>query len=77
LSAATETTWKQKRGKLARLSQSLPSDAPVLCELRGELKAQRLEEHIAGVLAAAPPLTDEQRGRLAELLRPVRHGGAV
>lgn len=31
-----------------------------------------LAKHIADALAAAPPLTDEQRGRLAALLR----GGA-
>jgi len=33
-----------------------------------------LEEHIQKVLSQAPPLTDEQRTRLAELLRPARVG---
>ena len=33
------------------------------------------EEFILKVLAAAPPLSDEQRNKLAELLTPVR--GAV
>lgn len=30
------------------------------------------DTYVAKVLANAPPLTDEQRTRLAELLRPVR-----
>lgn len=29
-------------------------------------------EYVAQVVAAAPPLTAEQRAKLAELLRPVR-----
>jgi excisionase family DNA binding protein len=35
----------------------------------------RLESHIEKVLSQAPPLTDEQRTRLAELLRPARRRG--
>jgi hypothetical protein len=31
-----------------------------------------LEEHIQRTLAAAPPLTSQQRAALAELLRPAR-----
>jgi hypothetical protein len=34
--------------------------------------ARRTDEYIAKVLAQAPPLTNEQRTRLAERLRPVR-----
>ena len=30
------------------------------------------DEYIAKIVAAAPPLTDQQRTALAELLRPVR-----
>jgi hypothetical protein len=33
---------------------------------------QRIEDYATTILAAAPPLTDEQRNRLAELLRPAR-----
>jgi hypothetical protein len=66
------TTWKTKRAQIARRSQDLPPNAPELIELRQELKEQRLAEYIEHVLAAAPPLTAEQRTRLAELLRPVR-----
>lgn len=31
-----------------------------------------LDAYVARVIAKAPPLTDEQRTRLAELLRPVQ-----
>jgi hypothetical protein len=38
-------------------------------------RAAQLEQYIEKVLSGAPPLTDEQRNRLAELLRPARQGG--
>jgi len=44
--------------------------------LLGDLAAQRLEDYITKVVAAAPPLTPEQRDRLALLLRPVGGDGA-
>lgn len=37
---------------------------------------QRIEDYVTTILAAAPPLSDEQRTRLAELLRPVRVSAA-
>jgi hypothetical protein len=70
--SAAETTWTHKRAKLARLSQKLPPDAPELGELRTELRTQRTAEYLGRVLSEAPPLTDEQRSRLAELLKPAR-----
>lgn len=36
----------------------------------------RTAEYIEKILADWPPLTDQQRTRLAELLKPVRVGGA-
>lgn len=39
---------------------------------RSASAAARLDEYVAKAVAAAPPLTDAQRGRLAELLRPAR-----
>ncbi len=73
------TDWKQKRGRLARLSQDLPADDPQLGELRRDIRAARLAQHVEKILAEAPPLTDQQRDRLAELLRPVRRraGGSA
>lgn len=37
-------------------------------ELRAEYRARQLEDHIRATVAAAPPLTAEQRSRLAVLL---------
>jgi hypothetical protein len=68
----TETTWQQDRGRLARLSKDLPAKHPDLIKLRRNVRAKRAAEYLQKVLAAAPPLTDEQRTRLAELLKPVR-----
>jgi hypothetical protein len=68
----SETTWQQKRASIARRSQGLPPDHPELVELRRKLKTQRVEEYIERVLSEAPPLTADQRARLAELLQPVR-----
>lgn len=63
------TTWKQKRARIARLSQDHAPDHPDLVEARRELKAQRLEEHIAQVVSTAPKLTVAQRDRIAAILR--------
>lgn len=60
------------RAQYARLSRDLPPGHPTLTELRTRLKLERAEEYVGKLLAEAPPLTDEQRTRLAELLKPVR-----
>ncbi|MGH3634339.1 MAG: hypothetical protein ACRDTS_09630 [Mycobacterium sp.] len=66
---------KHHRGRIAGLSRDRQADDPELVDARRGFVAARLEDHINKVLAAAPPLTDEQRTRLAELLRPVRRNG--
>jgi len=66
---STTTTWKQKRAQIAGLTRVLEPDDPKLAEMRRELRAQRLEEHVAKVVQAAPPLTAEQRDRIAAILR--------
>lgn len=63
------STKFSQRGRIAALSRSRPADDPELIELKRNLKAQSLEEHIRRVVAEAPPLTDEQRDRIAALLR--------
>jgi hypothetical protein len=45
-------------------------DDPRLPDLRRDLEAAKLEEHVRQVVAAAPPLTPEQVDRLTSLLRP-------
>lgn len=51
-------------------------DDPELIDAYRDLAAAKIGDYIEKVLAEAPPLNDEQRTRLAELLRPVRRGGA-
>lgn len=43
---------------------------PGLVEARRALKTSRAEQHIAALLAKAPPLSEETRRRLAALLGP-------
>lgn len=45
-------------------------DDPVLIEADRAAREAGLEQHIRKVVDAAPPLTDEQLGRLAAILRP-------
>ena len=47
-----------------------PKDDPELLTARRDLKAAKLEEYVARVVATAPPLTDDQANRIASLLRP-------
>lgn len=57
------------RSRLATHVRYRPDDTQAADELRRDYRAARLEEYIARTLAAAPPLTDEQRQRLALLLQ--------
>jgi hypothetical protein len=58
-----------QRARIAALTRSRPADDPELLGLKRDLKALRLEEHVRRVVDEAPPLTDEQRDRIASLLR--------
>jgi hypothetical protein len=44
-------------------------DDPRLPVLRRDLRAAELEEHVRRIVGNAPPLTAEQRDRIAALLR--------
>lgn len=52
-------------------------DPEAEAQARRELAEAKIADHIRRVVDAAPPLTDEQRTRLAELLRPVRREGGA
>lgn len=67
--AAVSATVAHHRARVGALSRDRAVDDPELLEARRNLKALRLEEHIRRVVAEAPPLTDEQRDRIATLLR--------
>jgi len=57
------------RAKIAALSRSRTPDDPELVGARRDHRAARLEAYIRLAVDAAPPLTAEQRDRLAVLLR--------
>jgi F0F1-type ATP synthase delta subunit len=63
-------TWTHERAKVASLSRSRSHDDPELLTARRNLAAARLEDYVAKVVAAAPPLTPAQIDRIAVLLRP-------
>lgn len=67
------STWTHERARIASLSRSRTPDDPDLLEARRNLRAERLADHIKRTVDAAPPLSAEQRDRLALLLR----GGEV
>jgi len=62
-------SWTQERARVASLTRSRAADDPDLVAARRNLAAARLADHIEKTIAAAPPLTAEQRDRLALLLR--------
>lgn len=60
-------SWTHTRSKIAHTKKLDPSAD--VTDLRRQLRAERLEDYILRTVDAAPPLTDEQRNRLARLLR--------
>lgn len=67
MSQAHASDWTKTRSKIATTLRYDP--AADVTDLRRELRAQRLEEHVQKVIDAAPPLTDEQRDRIARILQ--------
>ena len=65
-------SWTHTRSRIAHAKRTDPNAD--VTDLRGQLKAERAEAYIEQILADWPPLSDEQRTRLAELLAPVRGG---
>lgn len=64
-----------ERARVAALSRSRTTDDPELVNARRNLAAERLAAYIKRTVDEAPPLTDEQRTRLALLLAPASGGG--
>jgi hypothetical protein len=60
--------WTNDRATVAALKRRRPDDDPAVLVAVGNLKASRLEDYISKVVATAPPLTADQRARLAVLL---------
>lgn len=66
-------SWTHTRARIASTKKANP-DADVT-ELRRQLKAERLEDYIKRVVDDAPPLSPEQRQKLAALIHPTVGGG--
>lgn len=66
----SQVSWTANRARVASLSRSRPADDPDLVDARRDLIASRAEEYIRKLVDAAPPLTAEQRSRLAALFAP-------
>ena len=58
-----------ERAKIASWSRYRDPDDPELEEARRNLRAERLADHVARVVDEAPPLTAEQRDRIAAILQ--------
>lgn len=63
------------RTRIARAAKA--GDAAAEVEARRDHAEAVIADYVEKVLAAAPPLSDEQRTRLAELLQPVRMNGGA
>lgn len=61
-------SWTRERAKVAALTRSRDDDDPELQDARRNLRMARLADYIRKTVDAAPPLTEEQRDRLAVLL---------
>ncbi|MDQ1576660.1 MAG: hypothetical protein QOH55_1810 [Microbacteriaceae bacterium] len=69
----SSTTWREARARYAALTRSRTADDPELLEALRELKQLHASEKVIEAVKAAPPLTDEQRNRIAAIL----NGGGV
>jgi len=61
-------SWTHHRARVAALSRDRAPDDPELLNARRDLREERLAAAIRKAVDAAPPLSDEQRTRLAALL---------
>jgi len=78
--AALSPAAKQLRGQVAALSRAVRNGERPQADLdaaKARFQKIRNEDRFQEILAEAPRLTDSQRTRLAELLRPARKGGAA
>jgi hypothetical protein len=62
-------TWTHDRARVAALSRDRKPNDPDLLAAKRDLAESRAEEYIKKVVAQAPALTEDQRSRLAALLR--------
>lgn len=68
--ARVPSAARSHHARAAVLTRFHPERVDEIAELKRQASVITLEDHIRRVVAAAPPLTLEQRDRLAALLRP-------
>jgi hypothetical protein len=68
MGARRGTVRTAKAATIAAIERHNGPHDPRLPDLQRDLRAAELEEHIRQLVDAAPPLTSEQRQRLAGLL---------
>lgn len=61
-------SWTSERARVAALSRSRQPDDPELATARRDLRAERIADYVKREVAKFPPLTAEQRDRIALLL---------
>ena len=69
----SSSEFTKARSELALLHRNEPHNAEAIAQKRRDLRAARLADVVRETVAQLPPLTPEQRDRIAILLR----GGAA
>ena len=69
-------TSSKAKSLRARAAAARRWDSPEADDLARELREHMLEQHIREVVDSAPPLSDEQRERLAAILAPTSGSAA-
>lgn len=67
--AALSAQQRHHRARIAALSRDREPDDPDILLARRDKASADIEAYVGRVLAAAPPLTDAQKERIAALLR--------
>jgi hypothetical protein len=60
--------WQHHRVRITILARQKPVDEEAMADAKRDLTAARLADVIPAIMADAPPLTFEQRGRLAGII---------
>ena len=55
------------KGRMAVAHRDHAPDSPEVLELRRDLAAEKIAQYVQAIVASAPPLTADQRTRLAAL----------
>lgn len=64
-------SWTTARARIAAHARNHP-DRPVPPELYGDLRAAKAEDYLRELVAADPPISDDQRRKLRAMLAPTR-----